>query len=84
MMGATKSQTPNAKSKMGSELDRDRPSPEQREETKVEDRGEEGQGARLGARLKRVQRRKRARPGAECDVLAQKLRTVKTKEEVDH
>ena len=83
MMGA-ENQTPNSKSKTGSDLDHDRPSAEQQEETRVEERGEEGQGARLGGRLKGVRRRKRARPGTACDVLERKLRIVKMKGEGDH
>ena len=79
-----KDKTPNPKFQNGSELDHDRVATEQHEEMKVEERGEEGQGARLGARLKGVRRRKRARPGVECNVLERKLRMVKTKEEGDH
>ena len=80
----SETQVSNSKSRRDSDLGHDGVSPEQQEETKVEERGVEGQVARLGARLKGVRRRKRAQPGAECDVLARKLRMVKTKEEGDH
>ena len=44
---------------------------------------EDTEHGRLGARLKGVQRRKRARPGTDCEVLVSKMRMVKKKEESD-
>jgi len=49
----------------------------------VEGGTEDTEHGRLGARLKGVQRRKRARPGTECKVLVSKMRMVKKKEEGD-
>ncbi len=47
--------------------------------------GTEGneRGGRLGGRLKSVRKRKRARRGFECEVMAFKLRLVKIKEQGD-
>ena len=41
-------------------------------------------GGRMGGRLKGVRKRKRARRGFECEVIATKLRLVKVKEGRDH
>ena len=49
----------------------------------MKETGEDESGRRLGGRLKGVRRRKRARRGFECEVMATKLRLVKVKEEGD-
>ncbi|MEE9615819.1 MAG: hypothetical protein V3T90_02295 [Anaerolineae bacterium] len=49
----------------------------------MKETGEDERGRRLGGRLKGVRRRKRARRGFECEVMATKLRLVKVKEEGD-
>ena len=49
----------------------------------MKETGEDERGGRLGGRLKGVRRRKRARRGFECEVMATKLRLVKVKEEGD-
>jgi len=51
---------------------------------KAEGKGENERGGRIGGRLKGVRKRKRARRGFECDVMALKLRLVKTRETSDH
>ncbi len=46
--------------------------------------GENEGSRRMGGRLEGVRKRKRARRGFECEVVATKLRLVRVKEEGEH
>ena len=46
---------------------------------RMEETGENERGGRLRGRLQGVRRRKRARRGFECEVVALKMRLVRTK-----
>lgn len=52
---------------------------------KAKGTGQNGKGGRIkGGRLVGVRKRKRARRGFECEVMALKLRLVRVREERDH
>lgn len=51
---------------------------------KTKGAGENEKGGRMGGRLEGVRKRKRARRGFECEVVATKLRLVRVKEEGEH
>ena len=51
---------------------------------RVKGTGENKEGGELKGRLKGVRKRKRARRGFECEVMALKMHLVKVKEEGDH
>ena len=78
-----KSQNPNSKFQTDAELERDGVAAEGLGEVVETDRTEGTGRGRLDARLKGVQRRKRARSGSGSDVLTLKMRLVKTMEECD-